>query len=148
MIYIMIRYTHKNNSGFTLIELMIVIAIIGILMAYAIPAYRDYTVRSKAGEGIVIGADIKRVVSEIYHTEGQLPNSNIDAGIGVDSGIKGANIDSVSVGNGGVISVSFNNLDSTLSGKKVFLTPSTVSGAIKWRCSSDLEDRFMPSSCR
>ena len=139
---------NNKSQGFTLIELMIVIAIIGILMAYAIPAYRDYTVRAKAGEGIAMAAAAKQSVSEYFLGEGQFPSTNALAGIRAAADINGANVESVTVGTAGLITINFNGVDATLGDNNVFITPSTVGGAIKWRCSSDLADQYMPSTCR
>lgn len=140
----------RNQQGFTLIELMIVIAIIAILMAYAIPAYRDYTVRAKAGEGVALAAGAKQSVSESFISEGAFPKTNASAGLASAVSISGENVTSVTVGAAGLITVLFNANDATLSGKKVFLTPTSAAGAgsVTWRCSSDLQDRYMPSGCR
>jgi type IV pilus assembly protein PilA len=138
----------QNQKGFTLIELMIVIAIIGILMAYAIPAYRDYTVRAKAGEGIAMAAAAKQSISEYYLDTGEMPSSNSSAGIRTAADINGANVESVTVGTAGQVTINFNGADTTLGDNNIFITPSTVGGAIKWRCSSDLADQYMPSTCR
>jgi len=138
----------QRNKGFTLIELMIVIAIIGILMAYAIPAYRNYAVRARAGEAIAMASAAKQGVSESYSSNAIMPTSNSLAGIGLNTDISGENVASVTVGAGGLITVLFNSNDAVLNGNSVFLTPSTVAGAIKWRCSSDLDDMYMPTSCR
>ncbi len=139
----------RNQQGFTLIELMIVIAIIAILMSYAIPAYRDYTVRAKAGEGISLAAGAKQSVSETYISEGALPASNASAGLAAPGSITGENVASVTVGGSGVITVAFNTADTNLSGQTVLLTPDVTSGgSVEWRCSSALADRFLPADCR
>ena len=137
----------KRQGGFTLIELMIVIAIIGILMAYAIPAYKDYTVRAKLGEGISLAAGAKQAVSEYYIAESVMPTNNGSAGLASAGSINGANVKEVNV-NSGVIEVTFST-PTELANKKVFLTPDTSrGGSIKWRCSTDAEDRYAPSTCR
>ncbi len=137
----------RNQQGFTLIELMIVIAIIAILMAYAIPAYRDYTVRAKAGECMSISAAAKQAVSEFYTNEGLYPAGNVAAGIAPAANITGENVASVTV-NAGVIECAYNAVDGTLTGNTLFLTPSTTPGSIEWRCSSTLDNRFLPVDCR
>ncbi|MCB1582681.1 MAG: pilin [Xanthomonadales bacterium] len=137
----------RNQQGFTLIELMIVIAIIAILMAYAIPAYRDYTVRAKAGECMSISAAAKQSVSEFYVSEGRLAPNNQSAGLATSTSITGENVLSVNVA-AGVITCAFNTEDGTLTGNNILFTPSTTAGSIEWRCSSALEDRFLPPACR
>ncbi len=138
----------NKSQGFTLIELMIVIAIIGILMAYAIPAYRDYTIRAKAGEGIIIAAAAKQAVSETYMRIGIMPTNNPEADIAAANTITGENIASVTVGVDGLITVLFNAENTILSGNNIFLAPTDVGGSILWGCTSDLADRYMPTACK
>ena len=138
----------RNQQGFTLIELMIVIAIIAILMAYAIPAYRDYTVRAKAGECMSLSAAAKQSVSEYYLSEGALPTDNAEAGLALSSSITGENVASIAVA-GDTITCTFNTNDSTLSGSSILFVASTASaGSIEWNCTSGLADRYLPTSCR
>ena len=74
------------QKGFTLIELMIVVAIIGILAAIAIPAYQDYTIRSQVTEGLNLAGAVKAAVAETYADRGALPDDNLEAGIVDDAG--------------------------------------------------------------
>ncbi|WP_395377268.1 pilin [Marinicella sp. W31] len=146
----------RNQKGFTLIELMIVIAIIAILMSYAIPAYRDYTVRAKAGECSSVAAAAKQAVSETYISEGVFPTTNTEAGLAAAADIIGTNVDSVTVIGGGAIECAYGagsdgDLDPTLSGNTTTFTPNAASataGSVTWVCTSTLDDRFLPSDCR
>lgn len=141
----------KNQQGFTLIELMIVIAIIAILMSYAIPAYRDYTVRAKAGEGVALAAGAKLAVSEYFINEGAWPTDNPTAGLAAPADINGSNVASITNASG-VITIAFAN-DVNLVGASLTLSPfSTNGGSVQWLCGNGggglLENRFTPVDCR
>ena len=143
----------KKYSGFTLIELMIVIAIIAILMAYAIPAYRDYTVRTKAGEGLVVSLGVKSTVSEFWVSGGDISTLNSgNNAIPNAALITGNNVNQVEV-SAGVIEVSFSN-DPTLAGETMTLRPILPGTAgnpgtsLFWQCRSTLDNRYLPAECR
>lgn len=132
----------KKQQGFTLIELMIVIAIIGILAAVALPAYQDYTVRAKASELILAASSAKNSISEYIITNATLPASTFTVQNNTSN-----MVDSVSW-NGSEIVITGNatNLGATVI---ITMTPSaTASGGVEWVCSPTEGTRFMPSSCQ
>ncbi|ENX1280166.1 pilin, partial [Neisseria gonorrhoeae] len=88
------------QKGFTLIELMIVIAIVGILAAVALPAYQDYTARAQVSEAILLAEGQKSAVTEYYLNHGTWPEDNTSAGVAASSTIKGKYVQSVTVTNG------------------------------------------------
>ena len=96
----------KKQQGFTLIELMIVVAIIGILAAIAIPAYQDYTIRAQVSEGLNLSAGAKAAVTEFFQDQGTLPTDNAEAGIEAANVITGKYVVSVAVA-AGVITVTY-----------------------------------------
>ena len=134
----------RIQQGFTLIELMIVVAIIGILAAIALPAYQDYTVRAKVSEGLIIGGAAKNAVSEAFQSSGIVPTTNATAGIAVTTASK--YVSSLNVGAGGVITIAFNttagHIPELLGANQFTLTPNIgnaalVAGAvgpIDWGC--------------
>lgn len=133
----------KNQNGFTLIELMIVIAIIGILLAIAIPAYSDYTVRAKVTECINGLAPLKTGVSEYYLSNGTMPSSIASVGSTFSSQYCGD-----STLTAGVLSITST---ATTGGQPVqlTLTPTTnAQNTVVWTCSASLEIKYAPSSCR
>jgi type IV pilus assembly protein PilA len=135
-------------KGFTLIELMIVVAIIGILAAVAIPAYQDYTRRAYVSEGLDLSSSAKLAVTEFHDTNGRFPGSNPSAGIASSSSIIGIAVRSVNIGSGGTVTVTFNS--KVQSNSVLTLTPAFTQGAYLWDCktATTVPGRFLPSSCR
>ena len=139
---------NKVQQGFTLIELMIVVAIIGILAAVAIPAYQDYTVRAKVTEGLSLASAAKTAVSEFFATNGSLPTTNSAAGIAPALSINGNDVNSVTVSPTGSVVVQFSG-NAPLNLTTVVLSPDTTDGRVAWDCTGGtLDDRYRPSSCR
>ena len=137
----------KLQQGFTLIELMIVVAIIGILAAVAIPAYQDYTIRAKVTEGIGLAAAAKSSVSEYFSSVGTLPTTNAQSGLPNSQSVRGGNVDFVQIGTNGTIQVQFSG--SPVSGSTIIMVPTTSTGAVAWTCNTgNLLAKYRPSSCR
>ncbi len=139
----------KVQQGFTLIELMIVVAIIGILAAIAIPAYQDYTIRAQVSEGLNLGGGAKTAVSEYYQDRGAWPTDNNEAGLSVSTTIIGKYVAGVAVASN-VVTVTYGvDAHATISGSTLLLTATDNTGSIGWACSSSaLADKHMPAACR
>lgn len=138
----------KTQSGFTLIELMIVVAIIGILAAIALPAYQDYTKRSHVTEGMSLGGGAKTAVAEYYSSEGTWPDTNTRAGLADGNTISGNAVTSTTVGTGKITIVYNTKVDSTGT-SSIELSPTDNGGAIEWACSGGtVLPKYRPSRCR
>ena len=140
----------KKQQGFTLIELMIVVAIIGILAAIAIPAYQDYTIRAQVSEGLNLSGGAKAAVSEYTMDRGTFPTTNVMAGLSDDADISGKYVSAVGVGANGVITVTYgNDAHALIGGDTLLMTPETNPGSIEWVCTSTtIENKHLPAACR
>jgi type IV pilus assembly protein PilA len=131
--------SNRVQKGFTLIELMIVVAIIGILAAIAIPAYQDYTTRAQVTEGLNLAGAAKAAVAETFANNGAWPANNTEAGLGNATDIKGKYVDSVGVLQN-QITITFRNtapVATGIRGQTLMLTAGTsVNGDVAWQCGS------------
>ncbi|MEO8742477.1 MAG: pilin [Lysobacteraceae bacterium] len=141
------------QKGFTLIELMIVVAIIAILAAIAISMYQDYVIRAQVSEGASLADGMKSAVGEFYQIHGYFPSSNTSAFLAMMTSVKGGYVSSVTVisGQPGRIGASYGGkkANKILTANYVLqFSPVTNTGSISWTCSSTtLKSQWCPSSC-
>ena len=139
-----------KQSGFTLIELMVVVAIIGVLSAIAIPQYQNYVARAQVAEGCSLLGSGKMSVAEYYNENGTFPKNNAEARLGAANTIIGKYVGSVTVGTAGKLTVAFNTTTAhdDLQGKNFVLTPKDNGGSISWSCGvGTVGTDYLPNSC-
>ncbi|MBJ7791216.1 prepilin-type N-terminal cleavage/methylation domain-containing protein [Neisseria meningitidis] len=155
------------QKGFTLIELMIVIAIVGILAAVALPAYQDYTARAQVSEAILLAEGQKSAVTEYYLNHGIWPGDNNSAGVATSTDIKGKYVQKVEVKNGVVTAqMASSNVNNEIKDKKLSLWAKRQNGSVKWFCgqpvtraakaddvandnsNNGINTKHLPSTCR
>ena len=140
------------QKGFTLIELMIVVAIIGILAAVALPAYQDYTVRAKVSEVILAADSPKVAVAEWYQTKGSMPlAASMTAGNDFTTA-SSTYVASVAYtytdANTGAIVVTSSAAETKMAGGTITLTGTGVNGVVNWACGGTILAKYKPASCK
>ncbi|OIQ72235.1 fimbrial protein precursor [mine drainage metagenome] len=144
------------QHGFTLIELMIVVAIIGILAAIAIPAYQNYTVRAQVAEGLSLAEGAKVAVWDYYAQHGQMPSSNASAGMALPASVTGNYVKSVNIAGGKITIIYGNQANTALNNKTLYLSGAASGDTLQWTCTTapgGVQDangvprQYLPTSC-
>jgi len=144
-----LRYGAQINGGFTLIELMIVVAIIGILAAIAIPAYQQYVARAQVTEAVTLAGGLKMQVMDIYANEGTLAMMNSGSyGIPPAQSVIGKYTDNVKVSKGIITATLGRDANTKLVNETVVLTPTENGGSVTWLCAFSGLPRYAPAACR
>lgn len=157
----------RRLDGFTLIELMIVVAIIGILASIALPSYQDYTMRAQLVEALTLGSELKINIKDYHKTHGRFPVNNEDAGLPKAEYLIGNFVESIAVENGALHVKLGNKINQNLLGKVLTLRPLIVpqspTSPIAWNCGSakapkgmaaigedrtTVDNRYLPAICR
>jgi type IV pilus assembly protein PilA len=137
------------QKGFTLIELMIVVAIIGILAAVALPAYQDYTVRAKVSEVVLAASGGKTAVSEAYQTLGHMPKVGSEGFTSQASPYVASTIYSKTSDTVGVITATATAKETKISGGTIILTgTANADGVVSWVCTGSIDQKYKPANCR
>jgi len=141
----------KVQAGFTLIELMIVVAIIGILAAIALPAYQDYTIRSQVSEALSLGSGLKIQVADVFADSGDINDADSGAnGIPDANQVVGKYVSQVAVLNGLITATMGGDAHTAVNGSTLQISPVTHDGSLEWVCKRGTisDDKYVPAACR
>ena len=139
---------HREHEGFTLIELMFVVAVVGVLAAFAVPTYQNYLIRAQVSEGLTLSVGAKAAVSGYFMDRGTWPSDNAAAGLADQHDILGTYTEHVAVEDN-VIEIKYGyDANSAIFNEKITLTAAGNAGRIRWTCTSAIRAQHLPSSCR
>jgi type IV pilus assembly protein PilA len=150
------RLARKAQRGFTLIELMIVIAIVGVLAMVAVPQYRDYLIRAKVAEGLNLATPAKMAVSETISAKGGTAFNQNATGYSFTPSEKLKTVKDIAIADGGLITITFGEIGGDGNNKTLVLEPSVNASAISWACHAagaasnpgTLPVQYAPENCR
>jgi type IV pilus assembly protein PilA len=140
----------KLQRGFTLIELMIVVAIIGIIAMIAIPAYQNYLIRAQVAEGLSIVGPVKIAIAEYWEEQGAFPADNNAAALGPPSTYSGNYVESLTVNGDAIVVLYGNRANSEINGQSISVTATAADGSLAWACATDgvIAEIYLPAVCR
>ena len=140
----------KVQQGFTLIELMIVVAIIGILASLAIPAYQSYTIRAQISEGLNLAGPLKNGIATFYNENGAFPADNAESALESPGNYAGNYVSSMTINNGVIEILYGNKANAQINGQTVIVTAIPNDGSVAWDCATGgfILNEYLPTSCK